>query len=108
MTTNNERSHRPNHSVQADEDARSRRHRVLIAQIAAAERWGREADRSAATAPARRGLRAKFEQQADPDHVLPPHERARRADLLMRAHMLRMARRSADARRRRSQPRRSH
>ena len=34
--------------------------RVLVARIAAAERWGHTRDRTAATEPARRGLRAKF------------------------------------------------
>jgi len=91
-----------------DHAARQRRHRVLIAQIAAAERWAREPDRTTATAPARRGLRAKFERQADPDGVLPPDERARRVDHLMRAHMLRMARRSAEARHRLANPRGRH
>lgn len=69
--------------------------RALRARIASTERWGRIKDRSAATDPARRGLRAKFEGEADPDSVLPPAERARRADHLMRAHMLRMSRASA-------------
>jgi len=82
------------------EDLRSQHDRVLVARIAAAERWARTSDRTQATAPARRGLTAKFEREADPDGVLPPGERTRRADLLMRAHMLRMARRSALARRR--------
>jgi len=82
------------------EDLRSQHDRVLVARIAAAERWARTSDRTQATAPARRGLTAKFEREADPDGILPPGERTRRADLLMRAHMLRMARRSALARRR--------
>lgn len=82
------------------QDLRSQHDRVLVARIAAAERWARTSDRTQATAPARRGLTAKFEREADPDGVLTPEERARRADLLMRAHMLRMARRSAQARRR--------
>jgi len=107
MTTDNERSTTPDAQTRADAE-RNRRHRVLIAQIAAAERWGRVTNRAAATAPARTGLRAKFEREADPGGVLGPDERARRADLLMRAHMLRMARRSAQARQRRSNPRRSH
>ena len=80
---------------------RRRKDRVLRARIASAERWGRTDDRNAATAPARHGLRAKFEQQADPDGVLPIHERTRRADALQRAHMLRMTLASAKARRRR-------
>lgn len=74
--------------------------RVLRARIAAAERWGRTDDRTAATGPARRGLRSKFEREADPNGSLAPAERARRADHLMHAHMLRMSRASALARQR--------
>jgi hypothetical protein len=73
--------------------------RTVIARIAAVERWGRTADRAAATEPARRGLRARFEREADPEGVLDPAERTRRADALMTAHMLRLARASAQARR---------
>jgi hypothetical protein len=65
--------------------------RALIARIAAAERWARTGDRKAATANARAALRARFERQADPDGVLPPDERGRRADALQQAHMLRMS-----------------
>ncbi|CCH89088.1 protein of unknown function [Modestobacter italicus] len=73
--------------------------RAVIARIASAERWARTGDRSAATRPARQGLRARFEREADPDGVLDEAERARRADALMTAHMLRLARASARARR---------
>jgi hypothetical protein len=72
--------------------------RALVARIAAAERWARTADRVAATEPARRGLRARFEREADPEGVLDVAERARRADALFAAHMLRLARASAKAR----------
>ena len=72
--------------------------RAVIARIASAERWARTRDRIAATEPARRGLRAKFEREADPDGTLDPAERARRADALLTAHMLRLARTSAKAR----------
>ena len=65
--------------------------RGLVARIAAAERWGREQDRAAATLPARRGFRAKYARVADPDGVLQPDELERRIDSLMRAHMLRMS-----------------
>lgn len=81
--------------------APERDHRVLAAQIAAAERWGRTADRTAATAPARAGLRAKFAREVDPEGRLSPAEVERRVDSLMRAHMLRMslkARQSRQAR----------
>jgi hypothetical protein len=73
-------------NVNEERSERTRRgdDRVLIARIAAAERWGRTRDRTAATEPARRGLRAQ--------------DRARRADQLMQAHMLRMSRAAAQAR----------
>ena len=82
----------------ASGDSRAR-DRAVIARIAAAERWARTPDRAAATEPARRGLRARFEREADPDGVLDAGERARRAQALMTAHMLRLARASAQARR---------
>lgn len=65
--------------------------RTLAAKAAAASRWGKCADRSEATKPARAGLRERFEREADPDGILSPTERAYRADQLMRAHMLRMS-----------------
>lgn len=86
--------------AERSEHVRRRDDRVLIARIAAAERWGHTADRTAATEPARRGLRAKFEREADPDGGLSAQERTRRADQLMQAHMLRMSRAAAQARRR--------
>jgi hypothetical protein len=73
--------------------------RALIARIAAAERWARTGDRTAATANARAALRARFEYQADPDGGLAPDERARRADALQHAHMLRMSLAARKARR---------
>ncbi len=92
-----------------DADRRAR-DRAVIARIAAVERWARTPDRTAATEPARRGLRARFEREADPDGTLNAAERARRADALMTAHMLRLAHASAKARRsatERGQPRQS-
>ncbi len=77
--------------------------RSLIGAIAAHERWARaDADeRRAGTAEARAALALTFEKQVDPDGTLDPIERARRAQNLRRAHMLRLARASADARRER-------
>ena len=72
--------------------------RALVARIAAAERWGRTVDRSAATAAARNGLLSKFEREADPDGVLSVTERRTRAESLRRAHMLRMSRLAAQKR----------
>jgi hypothetical protein len=74
--------------------------RVLAARIAAAERWAHTPDRSAATAPARSGLRAKYAREVDPDGILPEAERERRVDSLMTAHQLRMTLRAAASRRR--------
>jgi hypothetical protein len=50
--------------------------------------------------PAHRGFRTRFERLVDPEGSLPPAERVRRAERAMRAHMLTLAARSADARRR--------
>lgn len=77
--------------------------RSIAAQIAAAERWGRTSDRTAATAPARSGLRAKFAREADPQGTLDPVELERRVDSLMRAHMLRMTLAAQKARHARAQ-----
>lgn len=79
--------------------ARTPEERSLLAQVAAAERWGRTDDRTAATAPARAGLRAKFAREIDPDGTLPSDELERRIDHLMRAHMLRMSHKAAASRR---------
>jgi hypothetical protein len=65
--------------------------RSLIARIAASERWAREPDRTKATAPARRGLEARFEREVDPDGVLPPEELAKRVAAKKTAHYSRMA-----------------
>ena len=62
-------------SKPASGDSRAR-DRAVIARIAAAERWARTSDRAAATEPARRGLRARFEREADPDGVLDAAERS--------------------------------
>jgi len=73
--------------------------RTLAAKIAAHERWSRVPDRTAATAPARAALMAKFEHQVDPDGTLPPEERARRAEHARKAFFGRLALASARARR---------
>lgn len=72
------------------------------AQIAAHTRWAHTADRSAATAPARAAFIARFERLVDPEGVLPPAERRKRAESAKKAHMLRLAVASAAARRRKA------
>ncbi len=56
----------------------------------------------AIAARARAGLWRKFCREADPDGVLSETERTRRAELVQRAYYARLAKRSADSRRRRS------
>ncbi|MDI3312966.1 MAG: hypothetical protein QJR12_01375 [Mycobacterium sp.] len=53
--------------------------RSLRARIAANVRWANEPDRLAATAPGRRAMLDAFERQVDPDGILCPEERAKRA-----------------------------
>jgi len=50
------------------------------------------------TANARRAFLDQFEQAVDPDGVLPPEERQRRAQLARSAHMSRLALLSAKSR----------
>jgi hypothetical protein len=59
----------------------------------------------AMTRPARRGFQERFEREVDPEGRLEPGERVRRAERAMRAHMLRLAQASADARAKRPSPR---
>lgn len=80
----------------------ARSERALIASIAAHQSWANTTDRSKRTTPARRGFLARFEREVDPDGVLPPEERQRRAESALRAHMRRLALRSSRARRRAS------
>ncbi len=57
------------------------------------------------TAPARAAFLGRFEREADPDGVLSPKERARRALHLRKAYFARLALRSAQVRQRRVQRR---
>jgi hypothetical protein len=74
--------------------------RRLRAQIAAETSWARTADPSKRSKPGRDAAFERFEYQADPDHELAPPERRRRAEHLRRAHMMRLALKSAQSRRR--------
>jgi hypothetical protein len=66
--------------------------RTERARHAAHTRWSREPDRLAATAPGRRAMLEHYERLVDPGGILPPRERAKRAENARLAHM-------ADARR---------
>lgn len=50
------------------------------------------------TAPAREALLAKYEREVDPEGILDPEERRRRATHARKAHMARIARLSVIAR----------
>lgn len=76
--------------------------RKLRASLAAHESWAHTEDRSARTANARRAMLDKFEKQVDPDGVLAPAERAKRAQNARKAHYKRLALKSAQVRRQRS------
>ncbi|WP_229401948.1 hypothetical protein [Micromonospora okii] len=75
--------------------------RRLHAQVAAHTRWSRESDRKAATGKARAAFIDRFEREVDPDGVLPPEERALRAESAKKAYFVRLAIKSAAARARR-------
>lgn len=64
--------------------------RTQRARIAARARWSRE-DGSKGTQPARTAFLERFERQVDPDGLLDPQERARRAESAKREHFQRMA-----------------
>jgi hypothetical protein len=51
------------------------------------------------TAPARKAANDRFDREVDPDGLLDPIERARRAEFARRAHFIRMALESAKVRR---------
>jgi len=72
--------------------------RSLRARLAAHALHGKR-DRRETTAKARAAFLAKFDREADPEGVLPPEERQRRAESLRRAHFARLALASAKARR---------
>ena len=75
--------------------------RSLQARMAAHSLHVRVANPAAHTAPARRAFLDRFERDVDPDGVLKPEERARRAEHARKAYFLKLALASAAARRRR-------
>lgn len=67
------------------------------ASIAGLTRWSQQ-DPVAGTAKARQSFLARFEHQVDPDGVLEPAERQRRAEAAKRAHFKRLGIRSGQSR----------
>ncbi len=76
--------------------------RALHARLAAHALHSRLADPSAHTAPARRAFLDRFEREVDPDGVLSPTERVRRAEHAKKSYFLKLALKSAQARRKTS------
>jgi hypothetical protein len=76
--------------------------RSLRASIAVNESWAHTPDRSARTAAARAAFLARFEHEVDPDGVLDPAERSRRAENKRKAHFSRMALQASKSRRQRA------
>ena len=72
--------------------------RAMRASIAAYTQWAKESDPTGRTAGARAAFMERFEREADPDGVLDPAERARRAEHLRRAYFTRLALASSRAR----------
>jgi hypothetical protein len=72
--------------------------RSLRARLAAHTMHARN-DAQATTAKARAAFLARFERQADPEGLLPPAERQRRAQQLRSAYFAQLALASAKARR---------
>ncbi|MEU9821625.1 hypothetical protein ACIGG9_24785 [Pseudonocardia alni] len=76
----------------------------LTAQYAADLSWARTRDRAARTAPARRGLDARFEREARElmGDGATDKQIAQSAESLRRAHFRKLSRRSAQVRSRRA------
>jgi hypothetical protein len=76
--------------------------RSLAAQMAAHALHAQVADPSAHTAPARKAALERFERQVDPEGLLSPGERARRAEHARKSYFLKLALLSAQVRRKKA------
>src|SRR5688572_10023148 len=72
--------------------------RALRARMAAHLLHAKRTDPAAHTAAARAAFLSRFEREVDPDAVLDPQERARRAEHAKKAYFLRLALASSKAR----------
>jgi hypothetical protein len=72
--------------------------RVLQARMAAHALHARVEDPAAHTAPAREVFLSRFEREVDPEGVLKPQDRARRAEHARKAYFTRLALASSKAR----------
>jgi hypothetical protein len=76
--------------------------RILRARLAAHSLHAQVNSRDH-TAPARRAFMDRFEDQVDPNRVLPNAERQRRAEQAKKAYFTRLALKAVQARRRRGE-----
>ena len=72
--------------------------RGLQARMAAHALHAKVSDPAAHTAPARQVFLSRFEREVDPEGVLEPRERARRAEHAKKAYFLKLAQASSKAR----------
>ena len=72
--------------------------RVLRARMAAHQLHAQISDEAKHTAPARAAFLSRFEREVDPDDILDPKERARRAEHAKKAYSLKLALASRKAR----------
>src|SRR5829696_6353925 len=72
--------------------------RILRARIAAHALHAQISDEAEHTAPARAAFLSRFEREVNPDGVLDPEERARRAEHAKKAYFLKLALASRKAR----------
>ena len=75
--------------------------RRLRSQIAAHTSWANTSDRRERTRKASEAFLERFEREVDPDGLLDPEERARRAESARRAYFAALALKSSQARSRR-------
>jgi len=75
--------------------------RSLISRGAAHTKWA-QTDPVEGTAAARAAFLDRFDRQVDPAGLLPPEERARRAQHARKAYFLSLALKSAQARRKKA------
>lgn len=76
--------------------------RSLRARMAAHASWANTSDPQTRTAAARDRFAARFEREVDPDGVLSPAERERRAESARKRYFAQLAYKSASARRAKS------
>lgn len=81
--------------------ARTHAERVLTGRIGAYTMLSRH-DVHEITSAGREAFWSKFDRDVDPEGVLPPEERARRAEMARKAYFARLALASAKARRKRA------